>query len=352
MRAGHACLHEVFRTCSHGDLDIGSVIVLQTNGRPGNYNPHLHILVPAGGLDPQGRWKKIRCIPFDLLHRTWQYHLLTMLREQIDDPHIEPDLDHGFTHYPKGFVANVQPGDVPPGGKGLADYLAKYLVSPPISVHRIERYDGHTVTSWYRDHRTQAIQHETLPVLRFLGRMVQHILPTGFHRIRYYGLHSHRQYDTVRHQLAARPRADGRTDPRGYRVVPRKPFAQRFTETFGTDPRRCPTCGDTMDLALIYHPTHGILYDVLASGWEAPHEPTARASPDRLRRPVDRTQHLVRRAREKGFRAVRLVQAPFNNLSMALYSKLGFDVREPLSVMHGPALELQYPWLRCPHRDR
>ena len=38
------------------------------------------------------------------------------------------------------------------------------------------------------------------------------------------------------------------------RVVPRKPFAQRFTETLGTDPRRCPTCGDTMDLALIYHP--------------------------------------------------------------------------------------------------
>ena len=293
MRAGHACLREVFRTCSHGDLDIGSVIVLQTNGRPGNYNPHLHILVPAGGLDPQGRWKTIRCIPFDLLHRTWQYHLLTMLREQIDDPHIEPDLDHGFTHYPKGFVANVQPGDVPPGGKGLADYLAKYLVSPPISVHRIERYDGHTVTYWYRDHRTQAIPHETLPVLRFLGRMVQHILPTGFHRIRYYGLHSHRHYDTVRHQLAARPRADGPTDPRGYRVVPRKPFAQRFTETFGTDPRRCPMCGDTMDLALIYHPTSGILYDVLASGWEAPHEPTARASPDRLRRPVDRTQHLV-----------------------------------------------------------
>ena len=127
---------------------------VQTNGRPGNYNPHLHILVPAGGLDPQGLWKKIRFIPFDLLHRTWQYHLLTMLREQIDDPHIEPDIDHGFTHYPKGFVANVQHGDVPPGGKGLAEYL----VSPPISVHRIERYDGHTVTYWYRDHRTQAIQ--------------------------------------------------------------------------------------------------------------------------------------------------------------------------------------------------
>ena len=180
MRAGYACLRKVFRTCSHGDLDIGAVIVLQTTGRPGNDNPHLHILVPSGGLDPQGRWKKIHFIPFDLLHRSWPYHLLTMLREQIDNPHIEPDIDHGFAHYPKGFVANVHPGDVPLGGKGLAEYL----VSPPISVHRIERDDGHTVTSWYRDHRTQAIRHETLPVLRFIGRIVQHILPMGCQRIR------------------------------------------------------------------------------------------------------------------------------------------------------------------------
>ena len=281
MRAGHACLRDVFSTCSHVDLDIGSVSVLQTNGRPGNYNPHLHILVTSGGSDPQGRWKKLSFIPFDMLHRTWQYHLLTMLRAQVDDPTIEQDIDHGFTAYPKGFVANVQPGDVPPGGKGLAAYLAKYLVSPPISIHRIERYDGQTVRYWYRDHRTQSIQHERLPVLRFIGRMVQHILPKGFHRIRYYGLHSHLRYEAVRQQLAALLRFDASTDPSGYRVVPRKPFAQRFTETFGTDPLRCPTCGDSMDLELIYHPDYGTIADFRASGWESPDD---RQTPDRLRR--------------------------------------------------------------------
>ena len=290
MRAGHACLRDVVSTCSHVDLDIGSISVLQTNGRPGNYNPHLHILVTSGGIDPQGRWKTLSFIPFDMLHRTWQYHLLTMLRAQVDDPTLEQDIDHGFTAYPKGFVANVQPGDVPPGGKGLADYLAKYLVSPPISVHRIERYDGQTVTYWYRDHRTQSIQHERLPVLRFIGRMVQHILPKGFHRIRYYGLHSHLRYESVRTQLAALLHFDASTDPRGYHVVPRKPFAQRFTETFDTDPLRCPTCGDTMDLELIYHPDYGTISDFRASGWESPDD---RQTPDRLRRPVDRAQHLV-----------------------------------------------------------
>lgn len=54
-------------------------------------------------------------------------------------------------------------------------------------------------------------------------------------------------------------------------------------------------------------------------------------------------EDVLRRAGESGFEGVRLVQTPFNNLTMALYSKLGFDVREPLSVMHGPALNSGIP---------
>ena len=50
--------------------------------------------------------------------------------------------------YPRGFVAYVQSGEVPPGGGGLARYLAKYLVSPPISLRRIEEYDGTIVRYW------------------------------------------------------------------------------------------------------------------------------------------------------------------------------------------------------------
>ena len=54
-------------------------------------------------------------------------------------------------------------------------------------------------------------------------------------------------------------------------------------------------------------------------------------------------EDVLRRASESGFEGVRLVQAPFNNLTMALYSKLGFDVREPLSVFHGAALNTVLP---------
>jgi len=184
---------------------------------------------------------------------------LEMLREHAADPAIDNDIDRAWTDYPKGFVAFLQEGDVPPGGKGLAHYLAKYVVSPPISIRRIERYDRKTVSYWYHDHKTGQIKHETLPALQFIGRMVQHILPKGFQRIRYYGLHGNVRYQKMREYLDDILPVGLPDDPRGYRVLGPKPFAQRFVESFGKDPMLCPKCGDMMCLELIYHPQYGIL---------------------------------------------------------------------------------------------
>ncbi len=259
MRTGNACLKDILKTCSGTKLDIGNIIVLQTAGRSGNYNPHLHILMTAGGIDPLEQWKSISYIPYEMMHRMWQYHLLNMLRDNIDDPAIEKDIDQAWKDYPNGFVAFLQPGEVPPGGQGLAKYLAKYVVSPPISVRRIERYDGKSVSYWYRDHKTKQIEHETLPVLQFIGRMVQHILPKGFHRIRYYGLHGNVRYKKMREQLAKIIPANTPPDPKGYRVLPAKPFQQRFFESFGKDPLLCPKCNNEMSLELIFHPKYGTI---------------------------------------------------------------------------------------------
>ncbi len=164
------------------------------------------------------------------------------------------DIDRAWSDYPKGFVAFLQEAEVPPGGKGLAQYLAKYVVSPPISVRRIESYDGKVISYWYRDHKTGQIKHETLPALQFIGRMAQHILPKGFQRIRYYGLHGNVRYQKMREYLADIIPPQTPDDPRGYRVLGPKPFAQLFFESFGKDPLLCPKCGDNMMLELIYHP--------------------------------------------------------------------------------------------------
>jgi hypothetical protein len=263
MRTGHACLKDILKTCTGMNLDIGNIIVLQTAGRSGHYNPHLHILMTAGGIDPSGQWQPVTYIPYEMLHKKWQYHLLTMLREKGVAPAIEKDIDQAWKEYPNGFVAFLQPGEVPPGGQGLAQYLAKYVVSPPISVRRIERYDGKTVRYWYRDHKTGQIEHETLPALRFIGRMVQHILPKGFHRIRYYGLHGNVRYQKMREQLADIIPANIPQDPNGYRVLPPKPFQQRFFDSFGKDPLICPKCHNKMSLELISHPKYGTIKEFL-----------------------------------------------------------------------------------------
>ena len=203
MRTGNNCLKDILNTCSDSKLGSGNIIVLQTTGRSGHYNPHLHILMTAGGLEQKSQWKSLSYISYELMHRKWQYHLLNMLRKKVSDPAVEKDIDRAWKDYPKGFVAFLQNAEVPPGGKGLAKYLAKYVVSPPISVRRIERYDGKSVSYWYRDHKTRQIEHETLPALQFIGRMVQHILPKGFQRIRYYGLHGNVRYKKMREQLEA-----------------------------------------------------------------------------------------------------------------------------------------------------
>jgi len=82
----------------------------------------------------------------------------------------------------------VQKGQVPSGYQSLARYVAKYVVSPPISVRRIDHYDGERVTYHYRSHRTERVEHETVEVNTFIGRMIQHTMPKGFKRIRYYGV--------------------------------------------------------------------------------------------------------------------------------------------------------------------
>jgi hypothetical protein len=293
MQTGHNCLLDILQTCARTPLTVGTIVVLQTSGRSGRYNPHLHILFTAGGVDPQGRWKPVSYIPYELLHRKWQFHLLTLLAQEVDQATIHADIDHGWNDYPKGFVAFLQEGDVPAGGKGLAEYLAKYVTSPPISVRRIERYDDQTVSYWYRDHKTQAIQHETVPVLTFIGRMVQHILPKGFQRIRYYGLHANACYARNRDALAAVMKTHTSPgDPRGYRVLARSPFAQRFENSFGKDPLVCPKCGDTMQQELIYHPRYGILKEFRLFEQIPNDEPsTQRTRSDG--RTVDRTQRMV-----------------------------------------------------------
>jgi hypothetical protein len=145
----------------------------------------------------------------------------------------------------------------------LAYYLAKYVVSPPISLRRILRYDGQRVRYWYNDHKTKQRQEDEVSALTFIGRMVQHILPKGFHRIRYYGLHATCKAKKVKGVLTALMVALGRLIKGTYRLVAPKTYRARVLASTGRDPLRCARCGGEMILWQVWHPRYGVVYDEL-----------------------------------------------------------------------------------------
>ncbi len=187
---GVAMLNEALSWFTKVKLEVGYVVVLETAGRSGHWNPPLPIIMTSGGMTPQKRWREVDDFPFKVLHKKWHYHLFTMLKHRGGTRAIKAKIDALGRKYAQGLVAYLEEGKVPAGGEGLAYYLATYVVSPPISLRRILSYDGQRVRYWYNDHKTQERQEEEVSALTFIGRMVQHILPKGFHRMRYYGLHA------------------------------------------------------------------------------------------------------------------------------------------------------------------
>lgn len=264
MKVGVKCLEDTLATVLRRPVKGGYIVVVQTNGRSGSYNPHLHIIMTSGGLatSRQGGhyWVKLKYIPYQLLHKKWQYHLFEMLKEQVPTEEMHAKIDELYRKYPNGLVANIEKGKVPKRIRELAKYLAKYVVSPPISVRRIVSYDGQSVKYWYNDHKSGRRKAEEVDVFSFIGRMVQHILPKGMQRIRYYGLHATAVYQKIRKKLRAILPSDA-AQCRETFAIARKDYRQRVMETSSKDPFICSRCGGELILWKIWHPSYGVIYD-------------------------------------------------------------------------------------------
>jgi len=262
MRTGYKCVEDVVGVVLKREVKTGMIMVLQTHGRSGHYNPHLHILMTSGGINKDRKeWRELRYLPFEIIHTKWQYYLLNMMKEQVPTEDMKKMVDRLYKGYPKGFVANISKGEAPEKAKGLAKYLAKYMASPPISVRRIIKYDGRMVTYWYNDHETGARKEEAIDVLTFIGRMVQHVLPKGFQRIRYYGLQATRTYEKWSQAIKEGLKNFDKTVKGVYEVVESINYRQRYMESSGKDPLRCPFCEHEMKIWVMWHPKYGVMYD-------------------------------------------------------------------------------------------
>jgi hypothetical protein len=262
MRCGVQCLDAFYSAVKGKPLQGGYIVVLHTHGRNGQYHPHLHVLATSGGYDGLGdRWEHLSYLPYALLRRKWQWHLLTMLRQTLRTEAIAQLVDRGFRQYPDGLVTNVQKGHVPAQSQSVARYVAKYVVSPPIAVRRIDRYDGARVTYHYRSHRTDRMEYETVPVDTFIGRMVQHTIAKGFKRIRYYGVQATKTFAKVKEVIQAALAKVEEVVKGAVKIIARLTYRQRYEQSTGRDPFRCPHCQREMALWYIWHPTYGVLYD-------------------------------------------------------------------------------------------
>lgn len=166
---------------------IGALAVLHTWTRTLEWHPHVHMLVPGGGLAPDGRtWiaappRRTRyLVPVKALAKRFRGRFLHLARRALPDvtfPHIPWD---------KRWVVFAKP--VVRGAEQILEYLGRYVHKTAIADHAIVALDDRTVTFRYRDSRTHERKTMTLPGGEFLRRFLQHVLPKGFHRVRAFGL--------------------------------------------------------------------------------------------------------------------------------------------------------------------
>jgi hypothetical protein len=159
-----------------------------------------------------------------------------MLRQTVKTKEIQRLVVACNRRYREGFVTNVQKGDVPSRYQSLATYLAKYVVSPPISLRRIDRYDGQRVTYHYRSHKSEHVERETVAVYTFIGSMIQHVFPKGFQWIRYYGVQATKTFANVKVMIqAALAKVQGIVKG-AIKIIAPMTYRQRYQQSTGRAP--------------------------------------------------------------------------------------------------------------------
>jgi hypothetical protein len=189
----------------HLGARIGITAVLHTWGSAMTHHPHVHMIVPGGGIAPDGtRWISSRpafLLPVRVLGSLFRRLFLTRLMALHQSGklaffgHLAQLADaRAFRRYvspvrKKRWIVYAKP---PFGGpEAVLAYLSRYTHRVAISNRRLIAFDGQGVTLRYKDYRRDGPEREqimTLATDEFIRRFLAHVLPRGFHRIRHYGI--------------------------------------------------------------------------------------------------------------------------------------------------------------------
>jgi hypothetical protein len=191
----------------HLGVKVGMTAVLHTWGSALTHHPHLHCIVPGGGLSPDNQWKPCKpgfFLPVRVLSRLFRRLFLEQLVVLHPQLQFYGEIEHliearAFGAYldPVRKIEWVVYAKRPfSGPKAMLEYLSRYTHRIAISNSRIVDYDQHTVTFKWKDYRVKGhrkFKTMTLPVDEFIRRFLMHVLPTRFHRIRHFGLLANHQ---------------------------------------------------------------------------------------------------------------------------------------------------------------
>lgn len=206
---------------------IGALAVLHTWTRTLEWHPHVHLLVPAGALAPDGRtWLTLKTrkrrflVPVKALAKHFRGRFLHLARKRLGAERL-PDIP-----WHKPWVVFAKPAMQ--GADSVLTYLGRYVHRTALSDKSIVACDEQHVTFSYRDSRDYARKSMTLPAHEFLRRFLQHVPPKGLHRVRAYGLLHPAHRDTLRRlQLL---------------LAPATPTTQETKPSRAGRGRSCPRC--------------------------------------------------------------------------------------------------------------
>jgi hypothetical protein len=183
LRASAATLQDVAARPKYLGAQLGVLSVLHTWGRQLQFHPHVHCVVPAGGLRADGlRWCRPPSdqffLPQQVLAARFRTRLKAALAQAADAATIPAAV------WRQDWVADVQPAG---SGQTAIKYLAAYVYHTALGSQRILQADGGRITFKYQDSADRQWHQLQLSATEFLRRFLQHVLPKGFPRVRYFG---------------------------------------------------------------------------------------------------------------------------------------------------------------------
>lgn len=203
---------------------VGMIGVLQTWTRELNYHPHIHYLIPGGALAPNSKkWRRVKhnfLVPRE--------PLAIVFRAKFRDALKKTEL---LQQIPKNAWQKDWGIDIRSVGNGetALKYLAPYICRGPISNRNILNLKNGSVTFRVKDLNTKTYNLKSLYALEFIRRFLQHVLPKGFIKVRYYGLFSSKRKALLKFVK----------ELLGKMLLPKKKIKKCFQF-------KCPSCGTLM----------------------------------------------------------------------------------------------------------